>query len=42
MKLPALFLRCQAEECALRLNKSEITGQNDFHGDFLDIEDNPE
>ena len=42
VKLPAFFFRFQTEEHALTVNKSEITGQNAFHGDIFEIEDNHE
>ena len=42
MKLPALFLKFQTEERVLRVNKSEIPGENSFNGDLLEIEDNHE
>ena len=42
MKLGTFFLRYQAQERVLRVNKSEITGQNNFHGDFCEIEDSHE
>ena len=43
MKLPALFfLKSQTEERILRVNKSEITGENAINGDLLEVEDNHE
>ena len=42
MKLQAFCFRFQIEERILRVNKSEITGQNAFHGDLFEIEDNYE
>ena len=42
MKLPAFFLRSQTKERVLRVNKSEITGENAFNGDLFEIEDNHE
>ena len=41
-KLLAFFLRFQTEESVLRVNESEITGENTFNGDFFEIEDNYE
>ena len=41
LKLPASFWRFQTES-VLRVNESEITGQNVFHGDLFAIEDNHE
>ena len=40
VKLPAFYLRLQTEERVLSINKGEITGENAFHGDLLEIEDN--
>ena len=40
VKLPTLFFRFQTEERVLRVNKSEITGENAFNADLLEIEDN--
>ena len=42
MKLPAIFLSFQTEERILRVNKSEITGENAFNGNLFEIEDNHE
>ena len=42
MKLPAFFLGFQTEERVLRVNKSEIAGENAFNGDLFEIEDNHE
>ena len=42
VKLSALFLRFQTKEHILRVHKSEITGENAFNGDLLEIEDNHE
>ena len=43
MKLPAFFiLRFQTEERVLRVNKSEITGENAINRNFLEIEDSQE
>ena len=43
MKLPALFfLKSQTEERILRVNKSEITGENAINGDLLEVEGNHE
>ena len=35
VKLPAFCLRFATEECVLRVNKSEITGENAFNEDLL-------
>ena len=40
MKLPALFLRFQTKERALRANKNKITGKRTFNGDRFEIEGN--
>ena len=42
VKIPKFFLSFQTEERVLRVNKSEITGQNAFNGDLFEIEDNHE
>ena len=42
IKLAAICLRFQTEERILSVNKSEITRENAFHGDLLEIEDNHE
>ena len=42
VKLPAFFLRFQSKEHVLRVNKSEITGENAFNGNLFEIEDNHE
>ena len=43
VKLPAFFFfRFQTKERVLRVNKSEITGENAFDGDLFEIEDNHE
>ena len=42
VKLLAVCLRFQIEERVIKVNKSEITGQNAFHGDLFEIEDNYE
>ena len=42
VKLPAFNLKFQTQERVLRVNKSEITGENAFNGDLLDTEDNHE
>ena len=42
VKLQAFSLRFQAKEHVPRVNKSEITGQKAFNGDFFEIEDNHE
>ena len=47
MKLPAFFffffpLRFLTKERFLTVNKSEITGENAFNGNRLEIEDNHE
>ena len=43
VKLPTFFfLRFQTKERILRVNKNEITGENAFNGDLLEIEDNHE
>ena len=42
MKLPAFFLRFQTEKRVLRVNKSEITGENTFNGDHFETEGNHE
>ena len=41
-EITSIFLRFQTEERILRVNKSEITGENAFNGDLLEIEDNHE
>ena len=35
-------MRFQTEEHVLRVNKSKITGENAFHGDLFETEDNHE
>ena len=40
MKLPTLHLNFQTKEYVPRVNKSEITGENVFNGDYFEIEDN--
>ena len=42
VKLAAFFFRFQTEEYVVNVNKSEITGENAFNGDLLEIEDNHE
>ena len=42
VKFLAFCLRLLTEELVLRVDKSEITGENAFHGDFSEIEDNHE
>ena len=42
VKLSAFFSRFQTEERVVNVNKSEITGENAFNGDLLEIEDNHE
>ena len=42
MNLPTFCLRFETKEPVLRVDKSEITGENAFHGDLLDTEDNNE
>ena len=42
MKLPTMFLRFQTEERLLKVDESEITGENAFNRDLLQIEDNHE
>ena len=42
VKLPVFYLRLQTEEHVLRVNKSEMTGENDFHAEPFEIEDNHE
>ena len=42
MKIPTHFLRSQTKERVLRVNKSEVTGENDYNGDLSEIEDNHE
>ena len=43
VKISTFFiLRFQTKECILRVNKSEITGENTFNGDLFDIDDNHE
>ena len=42
MNLLAFFLRFQTKERVLRVNKSNITGENAFDGDLFAIEDNHE
>ena len=37
-----IFLRFQTEEQVLRVNKSEITGENAFNGDLFETENNHE
>ena len=41
-EITGIFLRFQTEERVLRVNKSEITGENAFNGDLFEIEDNHE
>ena len=38
VNLLAFFLRLKTEKCALGVNKSEITGENPFNGDLVEIE----
>ena len=40
VKLPEFFLRFQAEERAVRVNNSKITGENTFNGDYSGTEGN--
>ena len=42
VKLPTVFLRFQTEERLLKVDESEITGENAFNRDLLQIEDNHE
>ena len=42
MKLPGICLRFQTEDRVLRGYKSHITGENSFHEDLFEIEDNHE
>ena len=42
VKLPAFFLRFQTKERILRVNESEITGENAFNRDLFETEDNHE
>ena len=42
VKLLELFLRFQTKEHVLRVNKSEITGENTFNGYHFEIEGNHE
>ena len=42
VKISAFFLRFQTKECILRVNKSEITGENAFNGELFEIDDNHE
>ena len=42
VKLPAFFFRFQTKERVLRVNKTKITGENTFNGDYFDIESNHE
>ena len=39
-KLPAFFSRFQTEEFVLTVNKSKITGENTFTGNYFGIEGN--
>ena len=41
-EITCIFLRSQTEESVVRVNKSEITGENAFSGDPLEIEDKHE
>ena len=41
-EITCIFLRSQTEESVVRVNKSEITGENAFNGDPLEIEDKHE
>ena len=40
MKLPAIFLRFQTKERFLRVNRSNITGEDTFNGDYVRTESN--
>ena len=42
MKLPTFFLKFQTEELILRVNKSEINGENTFDGNHFEIKSNHE
>ena len=42
VKLLAFCLRFQTEEPGISVKESEITGQNTFHGDLFEMEDNHE
>ena len=42
VKFAAFCLRFHTEECVLRVIKSKITGENDFHGVLFEMEDNDE
>ena len=37
MKLPTFFLKRQTKERVLKVNKSEITGENKFNGDHFEM-----
>ena len=41
-KLQSFFQRFQTEECVLRVNKSQITGENTFNGNHFGTECNHE
>ena len=38
IEITGIFLRFQIEECVLRVNKSKITGENNFNVDHFEIE----
>ena len=42
VKLLVFYLRLQTEERDRRINKSEMTGENAFHADLFEIDDNHE
>ena len=42
VKLLVFYLRLQTEERNRRINKSEMTGENAFHADLFEIDDNHE
>ena len=42
MKLLACFWAFETKKCTLRVNKNEITSENAFNGDFIEIEDKHE
>ena len=42
MKITSFFFRFESKERILRVNNSEITGENTFKGDHFEIEGNHE
>ena len=42
VKLPVFYQRLLTEKRDRRINKSEMTGENAFHADLFEIEDNHE